>query len=169
MVNVTLSLGSNIGDRWGFIGQMREMLLDVLSAPIVVSSYRESEPVGVATSQDWYANCLVNGWYMGDPLALLEACQSIETALDRDKKGQRAPRTADIDILLFGDSLVSLPNLVIPHPELLNRRFCIEGLCEIMPERLLAGTKKTIREHYASISLSVAMQQLRYTAFKGNA
>lgn len=169
MVNVTLSLGSNIGDRWGFIGQMRQMLLDVLSAPMVVSSYMESEPVEVATKQDWYANCLLNGWYQGDPSALLAACRTIETALGRDKKGQRAPRTADIDILLFGDSLVSLPNLTIPHPELLNRRFCIEGLFEIMPDRLLAGTKKTIREHYVDIPLSVAKQQLRYTAFKGNA
>jgi 2-amino-4-hydroxy-6-hydroxymethyldihydropteridine diphosphokinase len=79
------------------------------------------------------------------PPELLAACQAIEAAQGRVRSFQDAPRTLDLDILLYGDLMLSDPGLVIPHPRLAKRRFVLEPLARIAPDLLHPVFKKSIR------------------------
>jgi 2-amino-4-hydroxy-6-hydroxymethyldihydropteridine diphosphokinase len=159
---VALSLGSNLGDRRAYIeameGGLREILVDVR-----VSRLMETEPVGVAGRQDAYLNRIVVGLYGGSAFGLLRECLAIESRLGRERVGYRAPRTADVDILLFGaEGFDAPPELVVPHPELLNRRFCLDGLMDIDPAILVpvAGGLPAVRELRENMGAAVAAQKV---------
>jgi len=159
MTVVVLSLGTNLGDR---AANMRAMTAEVRSflgpatrfTPVV-----ETEPVGAAG--EWYYNCLAEGQYAGSAEELLAACQAIERRLGRTRPYPNAPRTCDIDILLFGDSRVARPALTVPHPEIRNRRFCLEGLMSLAPGRVLPGLSATVSELCRDMAPEVRRQQVR--------
>lgn len=139
---------------------MRLILIDAR-----VSGLMETEPIGVAAPHPPYLNKIIAGQYGGAPRQLLESCLSIESRLNRtrDPNAPKAPRTADVDILLFGDVEVSAPNvLIIPHPEIRNRRFCLEGLMSIGPSILvpMSGRLLSIKELYENMSADVAAQNV---------
>jgi 2-amino-4-hydroxy-6-hydroxymethyldihydropteridine diphosphokinase len=137
LASVALSLGSNLGDRRNYIDAMAASLRKILTG-IRASRLMETEPVGVGEGHGAYLNKVVAGTYRGSAFELLEECLSIEARLGRVRVGCRSPRTADIDILLFGaETICAPPRLIVPHPELLNRRFCIEGLMDIDPAILV--------------------------------
>jgi 2-amino-4-hydroxy-6-hydroxymethyldihydropteridine diphosphokinase len=146
MENVALSLGSNVGDRGFFISEMENSLNEILSGPLRRSRLMETEPVGVTEQQGWFLNRIVTGFYTGTPQQLLEATQLIERRLGRITKRDLVPRTADIDILLFGSTVVYEANLIIPHPAITLRRFCLEGLNDLIPEQMVCGIDKTIAQ-----------------------
>jgi 2-amino-4-hydroxy-6-hydroxymethyldihydropteridine diphosphokinase len=155
-----LSLGSNLGNRELNIAMMerelRLMLAVVRSSPLM-----ETEPVGVGGPQPPYLNKIIAGYYGGTPGALLIACQTIELRLGRARKGPKAPRTADIEILLFGDLEIDEDTLTIPHPQMLNRRFCLEGLVEIDPNIIIPG-KGTARKLYKDMCAEVSAQNVSF-------
>jgi 2-amino-4-hydroxy-6-hydroxymethyldihydropteridine diphosphokinase len=157
---VALSLGSNLGDRCNNIALMEERLRAILESPVRVSSLMETEPLEVATLQPAYLNRMVCGGFKGDAEELLKLCQSIENDLGRTDKGRKLARTADIDIILFGNMQIQSEILSIPHPQLFSRRFCIEGLCEIVPEWSVPGTGFTIMELYDTIRFAVKGQKI---------
>ena len=119
MVQVALSIGSNCGDRRGFIGRMEELLHEVLGAEFSASALMETEPIEVVDEQSWYLNRILGGTFGGTPGELLSRCRLIEERLGRTGKGLRTPRTADVDILLFGPVAIETELLTIPHPGLL--------------------------------------------------
>jgi 2-amino-4-hydroxy-6-hydroxymethyldihydropteridine diphosphokinase len=80
------------------------------------------------------------------PRQLIAALLSIEQEMGRQRKQQKGPRTIDIDILLFGSSILEIPSLTIPHPKLHQRRFVLEPLAEIAPDTRHPVFKRTIRE-----------------------
>jgi 2-amino-4-hydroxy-6-hydroxymethyldihydropteridine diphosphokinase len=171
MTFTALSLGSNQGDRLFYIESMeravRSVLVDVDNGRGVRSSrVMETEPVGVsAAGQPAYLNKVVAGYYGGGAYELLNRCLSIETDLGRTRPTPKAPRTADVDILLFGDEEISdPPRLIVPHPELLNRRFCLEGLIDIDPSIRIrtAGLTLTAGELYENIGAGVAAQNVSF-------
>ena len=101
------------------------------------SSFYRTEPVGVK-DQNFFINCAVTGFFDGNPYRLLEIIQQIEASYGRNRANERrwGERTLDIDILLFGNMvLYEEPLLIIPHAELNKRRFALEPLCEISPEK----------------------------------
>jgi 2-amino-4-hydroxy-6-hydroxymethyldihydropteridine diphosphokinase len=139
---------------------MEERVRGILEPPISVSSLMETEPLEVTTVQLAYLNRMVCGRFSGHAEELLKLCQRIEIDLGRTDKGRKLARTADIDIILFENMQIQSEILTIPHPQLFSRRFCIEGLCEIVPEWNVPGTGFTIVELYDTIRFAVKDQKI---------
>lgn len=131
---VILSLGTNVGNKPANIKSMEEELAKLSKKPIICSPLYESAAVDVKDKQENYYNKIVRIETDESPEKLLEITQKIEKMLGRDKKWEKAPRTADIDILLFENIQKSTPELTIPHPRMFFRRFAIEGLKTIAPD-----------------------------------
>lgn len=141
---VYLSLGSNVGDREGNLRAAVE-LLQTLGTVSALSSLYETEPVEF-TAQPWFLNCAALLETEKMPRQLLKALLDVERDMGRRRVQNKGPRTIDIDILLFGGSVVKTKELTIPHPALHHRRFVLEPLTEIAPDVRHPVLKKTIRE-----------------------
>lgn len=141
---VYLSLGSNLGDR---AANLRDAIarLAQLGEVSAVSSYYETEPVDVLT-QPWFLNCAVAMATDKMPRQFLAMLQRIEQEMGRKRTLPKGPRVIDLDILLFGSSVVDLPQLTIPHAAMHERRFVLEPLAEIAAEVRHPVFKRTIRE-----------------------
>jgi 2-amino-4-hydroxy-6-hydroxymethyldihydropteridine diphosphokinase len=130
---VYLSLGSNLGDR---PANLRDAIAALPAADFrvgKVSSFYETEPVDYL-DQPWFLNCVVEGETASQPLDLLHALRAIEAQLGSKKAFAKGPRLLDIDILLFGDLSIDTPELRVPHPRMLQRKFVLAPLAEIAPE-----------------------------------
>ncbi len=112
--------------------------------PTRVSSLFETEPVGFR-EQPWFLNAVIEVETRLAPAALLGTCQAIESASGRIRTFRNAPRTLDLDILLYGNLMMSDPGLEIPHPRMAERRFVLEPLAQIAPALVHPVLKKTIR------------------------
>ncbi len=141
---VYLSLGSNVGDREA---QLRDAITRLGAAGRVgaVSSLYETEPVEF-TQQPWFLNAAVALETGQTPRELMTEILRIEEEMGRLRVRKKGPRSIDIDIVLFGDTIVNSPELSIPHPAMHERRFVLEPLAEIAPDVVHPVLKKTIRE-----------------------
>jgi 2-amino-4-hydroxy-6-hydroxymethyldihydropteridine diphosphokinase len=141
---VYLSLGSNVGDR---AANLRTAINRVssLGDVMAVSSFYETEPVEFA-AQPWFLNCAVELDTEKMPKQLLAGILDIEREMGRRRVQKKGPRTLDIDILLFGNSIIQTKGLTIPHPAMHERRFVLEPLAEIAPEARHPVIKRTVRE-----------------------
>jgi 2-amino-4-hydroxy-6-hydroxymethyldihydropteridine diphosphokinase len=129
---VYLSLGSNIGDR---AVNLRAAIAAIEGAGVrvkKVSSFYETEPVDYE-EQPWFLNCAVEAETNLAPLELLRAVRGIETRMGSKKEFAKGPRLLDLDILLYGRETIDTPELQVPHPRMLLRRFVLEPLAEIAP------------------------------------
>ncbi len=130
-----IGLGSNLGDRHATIERAVELLGAAPGVRILaVSSLRETEPWGYADQPEF-----LNGAVEVDtellPRGLLAVLNRIEDELGRvrDPAQQYAPRTLDLDLLLYGEGTVDEPDLTVPHPRLHERVFALEPLIELDP------------------------------------
>jgi 2-amino-4-hydroxy-6-hydroxymethyldihydropteridine diphosphokinase len=141
---VYLSLGSNVGDR---AANLRTAIKRVssLGDVMAVSSFYETEPVEFA-AQPWFLNCAVELDTEKMPKRLLAGILDIEREMGRRRVQKKGPRTLDIDILLFGNSIIQTKGLTIPHPAMHERRFVLEPLAEIAPQARHPVIKRTVRE-----------------------
>jgi 2-amino-4-hydroxy-6-hydroxymethyldihydropteridine diphosphokinase len=139
-----LSLGSNVGDRTGNLNAALERLR-AFGEVVAVSSFYETEPVEF-TAQPWFLNCAVKLNTEKTPAQLLAGIVEIEQQMGRQRGQKKGPRTVDLDILLFGNSIVEDRGLTIPHPAMHRRRFVLEPLAEIAPEARHPVLKRTIQE-----------------------
>jgi len=141
---VYLSLGSNVGDREANLQAAIEKLQE-LGEVIAVSSFFETEPVEFI-AQPWFLNCAVAVRTELMPKLFLSKMLAIEQQMGRRRNRPKGPRTIDIDILLFGSSVISAPQLEVPHPAMPERRFVLEPLAEIAPEVRHPVLKRSVRE-----------------------
>jgi len=141
---IYLSLGSNIGDRAANLNAAIDRLR-VLGEVVAVSSFYETEPVEFI-AQAWFLNCAVALDTEKTPQQLLAGIVDIEQQLGRRRGRKKGPRIIDLDILLFGNSIVDDPGLTIPHPAMHERRFALEPLAEIAPDALHPVLQQTVRE-----------------------
>ncbi|MGA2506306.1 MAG: 2-amino-4-hydroxy-6-hydroxymethyldihydropteridine diphosphokinase [Chitinispirillaceae bacterium] len=162
MADVVICLGTNLGDRVSYMQKMEQALEEVLLPPISKSSLMETEPLGVTTDHPWYYNRLVRGEYNGTPRELFKRCQAIEQKLGRTRPEKYAPRTSDIDILLFGEQVINGNDLIIPHRHILDRRFCLEGLRDIAGKWIVPGVNKSVNELVKEMAIDIRKQQIRY-------
>lgn len=141
---VYLSLGSNLGDRAANLEAAIEQLGE-LGVVLARSSVYETEPLEV-THQPWFLNCVVAMETELMPKQFLARALAIEQKLGRRRTQIKGPRTIDIDLLLFGSSVVDTPALTIPHAAMHQRRFVLEPLAEIAPDLRHPVFKRTVRE-----------------------
>ncbi|HSW39991.1 MAG TPA: 2-amino-4-hydroxy-6-hydroxymethyldihydropteridine diphosphokinase [Acidobacteriota bacterium] len=138
-----ISAGSNLGDRKGHLDFGRRRLAE--GAVIKkVSSYFETEPVGYR-NQTWFMNQAIEIVTAFTPRELLALCRRIELDSGRVRTFPNAPRTLDLDILLYGDLLIDENDLIIPHPRIAERRFVLEPFAEIAPDVVHPALGKSIR------------------------
>lgn len=157
MAIVYLSLGSNKGDRVGYIQQATSLLKGFEHINVVQSSsFYETEPWGV-DSENWFVNAVIQVSTTLFPSALLKQCQKIESMLgrNRDSEGKYGDRTIDIDILFYDDKIISDETdgnkLIIPHPLLHERAFTLVPMLEIAPELVHPVYKKTMNTLYEEL------------------
>jgi len=143
VTRVAIALGSNLGDREanlafglsalpGFITNLRQ------------SRWHDTTPVGVSPDQPRYLNGVVIGETALSARQLLERLLSIEREAGRARPSPMAPRTLDLDLILFGDERIAEDGLVVPHPRFRERLFVLEPLAEVAPGWIDPGTGQTV-------------------------
>ena len=144
-MKIAIALGSNLGDREAQLRDAVASLSPVLTR-LRVSSFYETDPVGVPGAQPMFLNAAATGESDLSARAVLDAMQSIERQFGRERPYVGAPRTIDLDLILYGDSVINAPGLTVPHPRFRERRFVLEPLAEIAADWVDPVTGKTIRE-----------------------
>jgi len=129
-VRAFLGLGSNLGDRRGYLKAAVARIPDV----VAVSQLYETDPVGGPPGQGAYLNCVVELLTARTPRELLSVAQAAEAAARRVRTARWGPRTLDVDVLLVGDEVVAEPDLVVPHPRMWERGFVLVPLADLAPE-----------------------------------
>jgi len=142
---VAIALGSNVGDRDAHLDYAVSRLSQLLTG-IRSSTRYDTEPVDVAGDQARYLNAAVVGQTTLEATELLGAIQQIEQDRGRERPYPNAPRTLDLDLILYGDAVLSAPSVVVPHPRFRERLFVLEPLAEIAPGLIDPTTGLTIRE-----------------------
>jgi 2-amino-4-hydroxy-6-hydroxymethyldihydropteridine diphosphokinase len=146
MNEVFLSLGSNVGDRSFNLAKGLEMIGQRTGQVVLQSGIYETEPWGCETQLTFYNQVVKLDTKLG-PIDLLEAIHDTEMKLGRDPEAPRfSDRVLDIDILFFGNLVVKLPELVIPHPFLQERKFVLVPFAEISPGTEHPIFQKTISQ-----------------------
>ena len=131
MSKAWLSLGSNLGNRQSYLAFAIRRLTEIAESHVLtVSSLYATEPWG-KKEQGEFLNAALFMETTLSPLALLDYCQSIETAAGRVRKEHWGSRTLDIDIIAYNDLTLGLPNLTLPHPYFAQRRFVLMPLAEL--------------------------------------
>jgi 2-amino-4-hydroxy-6-hydroxymethyldihydropteridine diphosphokinase len=146
---VYLSLGSNLGERETNLSRALELLASPEVRVTRVSSLYETEPRDLR-QQPWFLNIIAEIETTLFPLQFLGRIQKIEKELGRQRVVDKGPRTLDIDIVLFANSVINTPRLQVPHPRMQDRRFVLEPLAELAPELRHPLTRRTIREMLAA-------------------
>jgi len=167
---IFLSLGANKGDRKNNIEQALQRLEEIITIQAISSLY-ETEPVGdgglpLLFAQDggtpynteggkplpYFLNLACQGRTNLEPDKVLIALKEIEASMGRRPSFRNAPRPIDIDILLYDNLQITLPQLVIPHPRMRERAFVLVPLAEIAPLTIEPISGQTIQQLAANIS-----------------
>jgi 2-amino-4-hydroxy-6-hydroxymethyldihydropteridine diphosphokinase len=126
-----LAMGSNLGDRAGYLATARKSLARIAGTRVIaVSSEEETAPLG-GRDQPPYLNQMILVETVLSPRGLLEACLAIEREAGRERGERWGSRTLDIDIVRYGSQVVNEPDLRIPHPGLADRDFWRREMAEI--------------------------------------
>ena len=144
-VTVAVALGSNLGDRRAHLDFAVSRLESILST-LRVSSYRETDPVGVADQQPTFLNAAAVGETTMPARDVLHALLAIERERGRERPFPGAARTLDLDLVLFGDLVMGDPELTVPHARFRERRFVLEPLAEVAPDLVDPVTGIRVRE-----------------------
>ena len=140
---IAIALGSNLGDREanlafglsalpGFITNLRQ------------SSWHDTAPQGVSPDQPRYLNGVVVGETELSARDVLERLLAIEREAGRVRSSPMAPRTLDLDLILYGDKQIEEPGLTVPHPRFRERLFVLEPLAEVAPGWIDPATGKPV-------------------------
>lgn len=143
-VTIYLGLGSNLGDRKAYLKKALQLLGQTLSVEQLSSVY-ETPPVA-HEEQPLFLNAVCRVTTEIGPFQLLSLIKGIEVALDRVPSFPNAPRTIDIDILLYGNLVIEAPQLLIPHPRLEERAFVLVPLAEIAPDLIHPVSGRSIQK-----------------------
>ena len=147
MYKVYLLLGSNLGDKLLYLSKAVVEIDKRIGQINAHSSLYETEPWGFS-DKNTFINMVVEVQSPLSPNKILERINAIETNLGRKRTASEEyqSRNIDIDILFYGDEIIDKPDLQIPHPRLHERRFTLEPLNELIPDRIHPGLQKNIRQ-----------------------
>lgn len=142
--SVLIALGSNLGDR----KKLLETAWQLLASPQIrlgrLSRFIETEPFGTDVPQGLFLNAAGILETTLSPYSLLDELNRIENELGRQRSVRFGPRTVDLDILLYGDLIISTERLTIPHPRMTERLFVLESAAEIAPDWVVPSVGLTI-------------------------
>lgn len=148
-----IGLGSNLGTReenlataWRHIGQLPK------TETVKLSRVYETEPVGGPQGQPFYLNAVGTIKTSLTPFELLACLQRIEINLHRKRNIHWGPRTIDLDIILFGDEVITSANLTVPHPLMETRRFVLEPACNVASEMIHPVSGLTIQQLFERLT-----------------
>lgn len=140
---VTIALGTNLGDRYATLAFAEDALLErVVTGPVVVSEYAETDPVGGPDQPD-YLNAVVTGWTRLSPARVLRELQAIEAGAGRVREIRWGARTLDLDLIQYGDPRRDTDIrsdrewLTLPHPRAGERGFVLVPWLDADPEAVL--------------------------------
>ena len=144
--DVIIALGSNMGDREGYLNGAVEKLNAVRGCRVKkVSDFIETPPYGVTDQADFLNGCLEMETLMY-PHELLDELHRIEKEAGRERIIRWGPRTLDLDIIFYDDMILQDDDLCIPHVEMHKREFVLKPLCGIAPYKRHPITGKTVKE-----------------------
>jgi len=147
-----IALGANLGDPAASIRLAFEVLADLDGVELLkTSSHYRTAPVGL-TDQPDFINAVAEIVTDLDPQSLLALLLGIETAQGRIRHEKNGPRTLDLDLLLYDDVALALPELTLPHPRLHLRAFVLQPLAEIAPDLAIPG-RGTVAAWLPAVSL----------------
>ena len=141
MKGIYLLLGSNLGYRVGHLDQAIALLSERCGTVVERSSIYESAPWG-DEDQPAFLNQVIELDTELDPQSLLDKLLQIELDMGRVRFKKWGERMIDIDVLYYGSQLLESPNLIIPHPEIQNRRFTLLPMTELNPDLIHPGLHK---------------------------
>ncbi len=147
MTRAGIALGSNLGDRRAHLQTAYEQItrLPMIRRPILVSSIYETAPIGCEPEAPPFLNAVLELNCDREAADLLQRLRRLEAAAGRPAKHPRnAPRTLDLDLLYFGDTIISTAAMELPHPRMHERRFVLEPLAEIRPDLVLPGQSEDV-------------------------
>jgi 2-amino-4-hydroxy-6-hydroxymethyldihydropteridine diphosphokinase len=140
-----VALGSNLGDKEQNIRRALELMEHHGIQVIQVSPLITTEPYGV-TDQPEFLNGAAEVEWPGDAESLLHTLLAIELEMGRQRKRRWGERNIDLDLLLFGDQQLHTDDLVLPHPDMVNRSFVLKPLAAIAPQAVHPVLHRTIGE-----------------------
>ena len=150
LVKVAIALGSNVGDRHGTLTSAISLLQFIVDN-LRSSSFFDTPYVGDEV-QPPVLNAAVVGVTTLEAHPLLEQLLAIEQSCGRTRPYGGAPRTLDLDLILYGDAVIDEPGLIVPHPRFRERRFVLEPLAEIAPDWRDPISRKTVAELLAELA-----------------
>jgi 2-amino-4-hydroxy-6-hydroxymethyldihydropteridine diphosphokinase len=139
-----IALGSNVGDRESHLDHAVSRLRNILS-DVRVSRWYDTAPIGVVTQPNFLNGALIGATALS-ARELLTQLLAIERERGRERPYAGAPRTLDLDLVLFGGEVIDEPGLRVPHPRFRERLFVLEPLAEIAPGWIDPETKTPVRE-----------------------
>lgn len=146
MAEVFLSLGSNLGDRLGYLSSAIKEIQNLEEIRILkFSSVYKTQPWG-KEQQNEFLNAVLKIYTKLKPAELLRKLKTIEQILGRKNNGKWGSREIDIDILFYDDLIISSKDLIIPHPEIPNRKFVLVPFNEVEPNFIHPILKKSISD-----------------------
>lgn len=141
MAEVLIALGSNLGDRIGYLRNAVECLAEFIETDAVGRVY-ETAPMYVI-DQPGFLNTAVRGRTSLGPWPLLKAMKGVERSLGRRERERSGPREIDLDLIAYGSARVVFSpageRLEVPHPRTWERRFVLQPLADVAPETVLIG------------------------------
>jgi 2-amino-4-hydroxy-6-hydroxymethyldihydropteridine diphosphokinase len=151
MATALIALGSNLGDRQRNLDDAVAQLGRQPNIVVLATSrWRETKPIGGPAEQGEFLNGAALLGTSLTPQQLHAVLQQIETAAGRTRESRWAPRTLDLDLLLYDDLVIDTPELTLPHPRMSFRRFVIEPAAEIAPDMrhpMFGWTVRQLRDH----------------------
>lgn len=145
-VTAYLAIGSNLGDRArACYAAVQKLSAHAQITVTAISELIETAPVGGPTWSPPFLNGAVAIETTLGAHALIKELNSIEESIGRQRLERWGPRTIDLDLLLFGDRILSSDDLIVPHPMMHERRFVLEPLAQIAPQAMHPALQMTIR------------------------
>jgi 2-amino-4-hydroxy-6-hydroxymethyldihydropteridine diphosphokinase len=143
MTEALIGLGGNVGDVQANLAAAIDRLCDGREVRLIARSSDYRTPPWGVTDQAPFVNACIAVDTVLAPKALLERALAVERALGRDRAAEQrwGPRTIDIDLIAYDDVVIDEPQLTLPHPRVLERAFVLVPLAEIVPDRVIAGTR----------------------------
>ncbi|MCD6527848.1 MAG: 2-amino-4-hydroxy-6-hydroxymethyldihydropteridine diphosphokinase [Desulfuromonas sp.] len=150
-VEAYIGFGANMGHCRPTFVRARQQFAEHGVRVLASSPLYQTAPLGGPPGQPDYLNAVIQVETRLDVEALLRLCLDLELQAGRERLERWGPRTLDLDLLLYGDTLIDTPFLQLPHPRLHQRRFVLEPLCQLAAELVHPRLHQTIKTLLAQL------------------